>query len=248
MVISWLQPEAGTAITASLTDPDPDGDVVTKSPTWAWEVSEIGVNDLDIDNDDHWGDAPGTGGTTSASYTPELIRRSRRSRYLRVTATYTAMATKTVHAMSAYPVQAAGLGATNESPDFVRVIRSSEVWRRPLRWAMTSPVRLWPRWGPSDTDILTYGLRAVGANDLTYITGVTAEWDRPTDADDVAAFDIDKATGQITVAQEAGLREQRHCGTGMENTSWSPRSRTPAAWATPSWWSSRPKTGTKTRC
>ena len=52
----------------------------------------------------------------------------------------------------------------------------------------------------SDTDILTYGLRAFGAdgpNDLS--TGVTA----PADANaDVAAFDIDKATGQITVAEK----------------------------------------------
>ena len=80
MVISWLQPEVGIAITASLTDPDgPDPVGVVDSPenvlgttaipvagaTWTWEVSEIVQGSLDIDNNDHWGDAPGTGDQNS---------------------------------------------------------------------------------------------------------------------------------------------------------------------------------------
>ena len=64
VVISWLQPEVGIEITASLTDPDggPTG------TTWEWEVSEVLANILDIDNDDHWGDAPGDGNDHSQLY------------------------------------------------------------------------------------------------------------------------------------------------------------------------------------
>ena len=53
---------------------------------------------------------------------------------------------------------------------------------------------------PSATDILTYGLRAFD-DSITADTdaGITAPVDA---AADVAAFDIDKATGQITVAQK----------------------------------------------
>ena len=67
VVISLLQPEVGIAITASLTDPD--GDV---TPTWAWTVSEVEAIRLDINDDNHWGDAPGEddSGNTSQSYTP----------------------------------------------------------------------------------------------------------------------------------------------------------------------------------
>ena len=65
VVISWLQPEVGVAITASLTDPDgpgpvdnaanvPDTTAITTAE-WVWTVSEIVQGSLDVANDDHWG-------------------------------------------------------------------------------------------------------------------------------------------------------------------------------------------------
>ena len=192
VVILLLQPEVAIQIMASLTDPDGDA-----SPTWAWEVSEIGQRNLDIDNDDHWGVAPGAG-SASASYTPGATDATR---YLRVTARYTVDGgEKTPHAMSANPVQAEDLGATNQSPDF----DGDKVERSVAETAevgddVPGPVEATVR-AHSDTDILTYGLRAFDAGENADTgAGVTAPADA---AADVAAFNIDKATGQITVAQK----------------------------------------------
>ena len=208
LVISWLQPEVdaddtNTEIMATLTDPDgPSGanlpvtNTAITGAAWEWTVSEVVQGSLDVDNEHHWGPAPGAG-NDSESYTPVA---SDATKYLRVTARYTDHegADKTARMMSAYPVQAAGLGATNQSPDFAgekvdrSVAETAEVGDD-VPGAVEATVR-----APSDTDILTYGLRAFGEADVGS-TGVTA----PTDAvADVAAFDIDKATGQITVAKK----------------------------------------------
>ena len=216
VVISRLQPEVDdatntdtdTVIMASLTDPDgsPDDtppaiDTEIDGATWAWSVSEVIQGPLDVDKDDHWGTAPGNG-NDSKSYTPDA---SDENKYLRVTASYTDRngADKKERMMSAYPVQAAGLGATNQSPDFDgdkferSVAETAEVGDDVDDPVVATVV------ARSDTDILTYGLRAVGADDITDITGVTLPSGTGTGpADDLAAFDIDKATGQITVAEE----------------------------------------------
>ena len=211
VVISWLQPEVGIEITASLTDPDgsendelPVTDtVIETNVTWAWTVSKVTADAdiLDIDNEDHWGTAQGIG-VNSARYTVSDLHESR---HLRVTATYTDRhgSEKTAREMSANPVQAGGLGATNQSPDFdgAKVERSvaetAEV-DDDVPGAVVATVV-----APSDTDILTYGLRAVTVVDLDGMTGVTLPSGDGTEPDDdLAAFDIVKATGQITVAQE----------------------------------------------
>ena len=83
-------------------------------------------------------------------------------KYLRVTATYTDTngANKTAHEMSANPVQARGLGAKNQSPDFegdkveLSVAETAEVGDD-----VPGPV-VATVFAPSSTDILTYGLRA----------------------------------------------------------------------------------------
>ena len=215
VVISWLQPEVGTEIMASLTDPD--GGVVDIS--WQWEVSKIGVNDLDIDNTDHWGIAPGDGDTEDG-YTPTGADLTDNpgvtdnddpideDKFLRVTAEYrdTNGEDKTARAMSAYPVQARDLGAKNDSPDFkgdkveLSVAETAEVGAN-VGAAVRAPVG-----GSPGRDRLTYGLRAVvtgtGVDADAMPDGVTAPADDAAAAADVAAFDIDKATGQITVAQE----------------------------------------------
>ena len=213
VVISWLQPEVdaadtNTGIRATLTDPDgplgvgpPVTNTAITGATWVWTVSEVVQGSLDVDNDNHWGPAPGVG-ADSAEYTPDA---SDENKYLRVTASYTDGESqggdepKMARMMSAYPVQAAGLGATNQSPDFEgdkvdrSVAETVEVGDDVDDPVVATVV------ARSDTDILTYGLKAVEPSDVGGITGVTL----PTDpADDLAAFDIDKATGQITVAQK----------------------------------------------
>ena len=198
VVISWLQPEAGTAITASFTDPDGD-----ETPSWQWEVSEAAANVLDIDNDNHWGAAPGEG-ANSNSYTPAA---SDAAKYLRVTATYTVVGdgdAKTARAMSAYPVQAEGGGKLNGSPDFMgEKVDRSVAETAEVRDNVGLPVTASLQAGDASKDRLTYSLLAVTATDVADITGVDLPSGTGTEpADDLAAFNIDKATGQITVAQE----------------------------------------------
>ena len=227
MVISWLQPEVGIAITASLTDPDgPDPVGVVDSPenvlgttaipvagaTWTWEVSEIVQGSLDIDNNDHWGDAPGTGTGDQNSYIPagaDLKDDQTNNdtpidegKYLRVTATYTDRhgATQMAHAMSAYPVQARGLGAKNQSPDFVGAkVERSVAETAEVGDDVPGPVVATVR-APSSTDILTYGLRAFTADDVGD-TGLPDPGEGVAEFD-LDAFAIDQASGQITVARK----------------------------------------------
>ena len=219
VVISWLQPEVGTAIMASLTDPD--GDV--PSPTWEWTVSEVEKPPLDVNNPDHWGAAPGedNSGNVSQSYTPAGADLTNNpgdttdddpideGKFLRVTATYSENGQeRTAHAMSAYPVQARGLGAKNQSPDFdgakveLSVAETAEVGDDVPGAVVATVV------APSSTDILTYRLRAFAADDAG-TTGVAT----PADAEaDLAAFDIKKATGQITVAQKLDFESRGPVG------------------------------------
>ena len=206
VVISLLQPEVEILIMASLTDPD--GSV--SGISWEWEVSEVVRGSLDVDNDDHWGDAPGNG-NDSDSYTPDGANLDDdqdtndtpidEGKYLRVTARYTDAndSNKTARAMSDNPVQARDLGRKNQSPDFegdkveLSVAETAEVGDDVPGPVVATVV------APSSTDILTYGLRAFDEDGDLGNTGVTV----PVNADlDVAAFDINKATGQITVAQK----------------------------------------------
>ena len=121
--------------------------------------------------------------------------------------------TRTAREMSTYPVQARGLGANNQSPDFDvdKVERSVEETAEvddDVPGAVVATV-----FAPSSTDILTYGLRAVASDDLTDLPDVPL----PTGPDDdLAAFDIDKATGQITVAQELDFESRGPEGEGED--------------------------------
>ena len=211
VVISWLQPEAGTAITASLTDPDgssgdslPITDTEIDDATWVWTVSEVVQGALDVDNNDHWGTAPGEVAANGASYTPAD---SDKGKYLRVTATYTDRGppgdvNEMARAMSAMPVQAAGGGSENGSPDFLdekvdRSVAETAAVDDNVGLPVVASVQ-----SQSPKDTLTYGLRAVAEGDLTG-TGVTLPSGTGTEpVDDLAAFNIDKASGQITVARK----------------------------------------------
>ena len=218
VVISWLQPEADTAIRATLTDADgpysdanlPVDDTAIPTAEWVWAVSEIVQGSLDVDNDDHWGVAPGLGVNKDA-YIPAASDASPRPKYLRVTATYTDRNgnNKTARMMSANPVQAADGGRENGSPDFVdekvdRGVAETADVGDGVGLPVTASVESTNR-----KDTLTYGLRAVRAVDVTSITGVDLPSGTGTEpVDDLAAFDIDKATGQITVAQKLNFESR----------------------------------------
>ena len=191
VVISLRQPEVAIRITASLTDPDgPDGaglpvadTAITTGIVWQWEVSEVEKDVLDIDTNAHWGIAPGDGDDT-VRYTPVGANLTNNpdtttdddpideGKYLRVTATYTDEngVDKMAREMSAYPVQARGLGAKNQSPDFEgdkverSVAETAEVGDNVPGPVVATVV------APSETDVLTYGLRAVVTG-----TGVDAD-------------------------------------------------------------------------
>ena len=144
---------------------------------------------LDPDNDDHWGVARGP--AEQNSYTPagaDLTDTDAQNdtpidegKYLRVTASYTDRhgGTKTAREMSAYPVQARGLGEKNQSPDFdgekvdLSVAETAAVGAN-VGAAVRAPVG-----GSSAIDRLTYSLRAfvVAETDVEDITGVDhPEW------------------------------------------------------------------------
>ena len=209
VVISWLQPEVGIVITASLTDPDGSEDDIlpvtdtkidAEVVTWAWAVSKVGANILDIDNEDHWGDVQGNG-VSLASYTPVALSGAE-SRHLRVTATYTDRNgnDKMAREMSANPVQAEGLGARNQSPDFDGAnVERSVAETAEVGDDVPGPVVATVK-APSSTDILTYGLRAFTADDV----GDTGLPDPVVGVPefDLASFAIEQASGQITVARK----------------------------------------------
>ena len=102
--LSSLQPQAGTSLTATLTDPD--GRI--SGVTWEWERSAVG-------SQSNWSSITGA---TGASYTPSDDADSDVGRYLRVTASYTDPegSGKNAQAVSANAVQVAPV--TNNRPVF----------------------------------------------------------------------------------------------------------------------------------
>ena len=177
VVMSWLQPEAGEPIMASLTDPDggvgetPPITDTEIDPSWEWTVSTVADNVLNIGTDLHWRTATG-GGAGTDSYTPV---EADVTRFLRVTASYTDRegSDKTARAMSAMPVQAAGGGRENGSPDFAddkieRSVKESAAVGANVGIPVVASVQ---SQNPKDT--LTYGLRAVAVGTDTIPDGVT---------------------------------------------------------------------------
>ena len=178
LTLQWLQPEVGTLITATLTDPDTDPVGETTGETWTWYTSKAA--DPVVGNLFHWTEI--TTGATENSYTPVAADEGK---YLWVNVAYTDPqgGTKTEDAKSENPVRAAVSDNANASPDFEANTDNRTV---PESTAVGDPVG-----GPvtatdTDNDILTYEL--------------IASPDDP-NAGDVEFFDIDQASGQITVAQ-----------------------------------------------
>ncbi len=176
LTLQWLQPEVGTAITATLTDPDGD---TAGSEAWTWYISKAA--DPVVGNPFHWTDI--TTDANENSYTPEAADEGK---YLWVHVEYTDPQSgdlKTADAKSDNPVRAAVSANANASPDFEDNTDNRTV---PESTAVGAPVGAPVTATDTDNDILTYELIADAS---------------PNDRDD-EFFDIKKATGQITVAQE----------------------------------------------
>ena len=173
LTLQWLQPEVGTAITATLTDPDGD----TTGEAWTWYTSKAA--DPVVGNLFHWTEI--TTGVTANSYTPVAADEDR---YLWVHVAYTDPqgADKAANAKSENPVRAAVSANANASPDFEDNTDDRTV---PESTAVGDHVGDPVTATDTDNDTLTYEL----------IQGAS-----PNDGDD-EFFDIDQASGQIMVAQ-----------------------------------------------
>ena len=193
LTLQWLQPEVGTPITATLTDPDGG---ITGTSVWTWYTHKAG-GIPDVTDEFQWNavaDNLVTGGTppeTASSYTPQGDTVAGpddvavdEGKHLRVRVEYTDAhgASKTVNGISMNPVRAEVSPGANASPDF----KDDEDTRTvPESTAVGDPVGLPVTATDTDNDIVTYELIAL---------------DSPNDGDD-EFFNIDQGSGQITVAQ-----------------------------------------------
>ena len=172
--LSWIRPEVGTPITASLEDPDGE-----ETPMWSWHVSKIQGIPI-INEDNHWEAATGTG-KNGATYTPDPADENT---FLRATASYDVDGTTVSppSMMSDYRVRADVLSADNASPDFTGgEIKRSVDEDAAVGTAVGPPVAITAP--DPDGDIVTYSLEVAP----------------PPNEGDVAKFSVNKRTGQIMV-------------------------------------------------
>ena len=209
VTIGWLQPEIDVVIRAILEDPDSP----TTNPTWSWTVSNVANPDMMID--DHWRNGEGVGQTT-ASYKPSEADTPDADfeRFLRATVTYTdgeGGDEKTARAVSVKPVQDAGGGYENGSPDFLNELQKRTVLETAavdVDMRVPGPVTASVQ-SQSAKDTLTYGLAVLTEEDLA---GIPAP-DRSSitvseHANDPDIFSIDKANGQITVVGDLNFERE----------------------------------------
>ena len=178
---------AGSAMPATLNDPDgPAGanlpltsTAITTGVSWQWYVPKVSRPILD--NDDHWVLGIG-GGQNSANYTPAA---SDAGKYLRLVATYSdgfGGGSKKAYAKSAYPVGSARTVAANNAPTYPAGTPGvfPAGFTTPENIAVGTTIGT-VAGGDTDTDILSYDLTGTGQDD--------------------DLFDIDIATGRISVAK-----------------------------------------------
>ncbi len=204
ITLQWLQPEVNTPISATLTDPD---DGITGS-TWTWYTSKVA--DPEIGTAFHWNEVTdtslitGANADTASSYTPQgdTVASDTDSavdegKYLRVMVAYTDThgASKEKNVKSDYPVRAeVSSPGDNGSPDF-QIEADTRTVSESL--AVEGDVGLPVTATDPDDDTLTYELiEAPAPNAL-----------------DVGSFEIDRATGQIIVAEELDADAIREANT-----------------------------------
>ena len=205
LTLQWLQPEVGTPITATLTDPDGFPDSPADS-VWTWSTSKVG-GIPDATDESHWNTVTGAGATTTikegentvSSYTPQgdivLITTDSavdEGKHLRVKVVYEDAHgnNKTLYDTSMNPVRAEVSSIDNASPDFPDVTDTRSV---PESTAVGAHVGALVGATDENNDILTYELIAVTGDNVR----------------DIEFFNIHQGSGQITVAQKSGLRRGR---------------------------------------
>ena len=211
--LNYLQPEVGTEITAILTDED---DVVEGTITWEWSVSK--VTGPDKDTEEHWAVIPSADDAVDDdSFTPrgdrddditlpggetDPNRRIDEGEFVRAKAMYTDLqgATKEAIGVSMYPVRDEvnsnndGVeNAANGSPgfpdglDYTRTVPESTDVEMDVGAVVEA-------FDPND-DRLSYQLAALGLDGTANFR-------------DLGFFDIDRATGQISLARMLDHEEE----------------------------------------
>ena len=211
--LNYLQPEVGTEITAILTDED---DVVEGTITWEWYVSK--VTGPDKDTEEHWAVIPSADDAVDEdSFTPrgdrddditlpggetDPNRRIDEGEFVRAKAMYTDIqgATKEAIGVSMYPVRDEvnsnndGVeNAANGSPgfpdglDYTRTVPESTDVEMDVGAVVEA-------FDPND-DRLSYQLAALGL-------------DGTANFGDLGFFDIDRETGQISLARMLDHEEE----------------------------------------
>ena len=211
--LNYLQPEVGTMITAMLDDED---DVVEGTITWEWSVSK--VTGPDKNTEEHWAVIPSADDAVEDdSFTPrgdrddditlpvgetDPNRRIDEGEFVRVKAMYTDMqgATKEAIGVSMHPVRDEVNSnnddvenADNGSPgfqdglDYTRTVPESTDVEMDVDAAVEAE-------DPND-DTLSYQLAALGL-------------DGSANFGDLGFFDIDRATGQISLARMLDHEEE----------------------------------------
>ena len=199
VTLQWLQPEVGTPIMASVTDPDMDD--AAADPTYAWYRAKVANPNRNPDLDpskrasflSEWEDLSATG----ASYTPvgdtdDDVNVLDEGQYLLAWATYNS---KDAVGISRHPVRQDVSDEDNGSPDFRYNERTIEVPETTPEGGAVETVRVDEE---PDRDTLTYELVALGGDELTEALNRNMMPDDPNNAD-VDFFKIDPGTGAVTV-------------------------------------------------
>ena len=220
VMLQWLQPEVGTPIGVVLTDPDDDAATGTIS-SYAWYRSKVANPDPTPDIGDpirfpaQWENVS----VYDSSYTPvgdtdEDTKVLDEGRFLLALVTYGG-GTQAA-GISRYTVREDVLPDDNGSPDFRRNERTIDdvLETTPVGGAVgTVIVDEEP-----DNDILTYELVPLGGDELTKALNRGARDETNPNNADVDFFEIDPATGVVTVKKMLSYEadDGRTYGTGAD--------------------------------
>ena len=173
--IGWRQPEVGTELTGSATDPD----MVVGTPVFEWSVPKVSRPTLR--NDSHW-QAPAAASRNAATYTPEA---DDVGKYLRLKASYDDEegGDKDAYVRSDFRVRAAVDDPENGPPTFET---DAGVTRKIAE----------------NADVRDAVGNSVVASDPDKIDAGRLTYTIDPDSSDADSFSIDRATGQIRVAKE----------------------------------------------
>ena len=226
--IQWLRPEVGTAITASLTDPDnvaddnADGDVAT-GVDYKWFRAKVRNPDRNVtmvpnEGNSEW--EPITGGDAeTATYTPQgatpddpdttgtdesMGTAMDEDWHLLARAMYGLSDEFTAIGISEYPVRADVHDNANNSPDFTAAKTTRRIAENAAVGAVvTLPVESGGPSGAVDVDRNEDGdvltYELVSSSDSSGNTGGPDDGNSDVDTNDLGFFYIDRDTGQIRV-------------------------------------------------